>query len=145
MWNITDPRRTTMFPKTLTAGAVLTVLAGALLTAAPAHADPGAPGCTVLDATADHVHGLVVFDLTCSEPRDVVVDATAWHGSADDHERVDGQTVSKRVGAGERWSSALSFAIDTTPPTDMISAQVLSWVDQGDTQERPAILATIDG
>ncbi len=39
----------------------------------------------------------------------------------------------------------LSFATDTTPSTDMISAQVLSWVDQGDTRERPAILATVVG
>lgn len=134
-----------MFTKTLTAGAVLTVLGTALLTAAPAHADPDAPGCTVLDATADHEHGLVVFDLTCDEARDVVVDATAWHGSAEDHEPIDEQRASKHVGAGERWSSVLSFATDTTPSTDMISAQVLSWVDQGDTRERPAILATVVG
>lgn len=131
--------------KTRTVAAV-TVLAGAvLLGATPAHADPDAPGCTVTSAGADHVHGVVVFDLRCDEPRDVVVDANAWHGDADDHDLVDAQTVSKHVAAGEQWSSAIAFATDTDPSTDQITAQVLSWIDQGDTRERPAVLATLAG
>jgi hypothetical protein len=74
-----------------------------------------------------------------------VVDATAWHGDADDHEVVDTVTVTRHVEAGERWSSAIAFGTDTDPSTDQISAQVLSWIDQGDTQERPAVLATVSG
>ncbi|WP_148079028.1 hypothetical protein [Curtobacterium sp. ZW137] len=141
--------RTMMFTTTktsTTATAVALAVAGALLLgAAPAQADPDAPGCAVTSAEADHVHGVVVFDLRCDEPRDVVVDATAWHGDADDHQVVDTRTVTKHVGAGERWSSAIAFATDTDPSTDQITAQVLSWIDQGDTQERPAILATVAG
>lgn len=131
--------------KPLTVPAVLTLAGAMLFGATPAHADPDAPGCTVTSAAADHVHGVVVFDLRCDEPRDVVVDATAWHGGADDHDLVDAQTDTKHVGAGERWSSAIAFATDTNPSTDQITAQVLSWIDQGDTRERPAVLATFAG
>lgn len=121
------------------------VLGTALIAPAPAHADPGVPGCTVGDAWADHTRGLVVWEVTCTETRDVVVDASAWHGTPEDHELVRAQDVLHRVEAGTTWSSTLVFDPETTPSTDMITAQILSWVRQGDSTEPPAILRTLQG
>jgi hypothetical protein len=126
---------------TATLGLVTTMA----LTATSAVADPLRPGCTVDDLWADHTTGVVAWSVTCAEPRDVVVDVSAWSGTPDDHDLVDSRTEHRRVSAGDTWSSVVAIDPALLPHVDQVTAQALSWVDQGDTTERPAILGSVAG
>lgn len=103
---------------------------------------PGAPGCAVDKFTADHATGGVGWTITCEEDRDVVVDATAFQGTPDDHEIVEERSSQHRVRAGESWTSSVRFDTDEI---DQIRAQAVSFVDIGDVTELPAIIGGTQG
>jgi hypothetical protein len=135
--------------KTLAALSVIGLSAGSLLVGsmgaqATETEDASAPGCSVASFTANHLTGKVTWLISCGEPRIVVIDATAFHGSADDHEIVSEQTSRAYVPAGGVWSSTLTFATDTVPSTDQLSAQAISLKSE-DPTEQPAILDRVNG
>jgi hypothetical protein len=105
---------------------------------------PGAPGCVVNDFQADHITGVVWWDITCDEPRFVSVDATAFSGMSDDHVIVDEQDRYRPVDAGETWHDVMVFGTDTVPATDQISAQAVSFQTE-DPTEYPAFLGRTNG
>jgi hypothetical protein len=135
--------------KTLATLSVIGLSAGSLLvgssgaSAAEAH-DDDAPGCSVSSFTANHVTGKVSWLIACDEPRIVTIDALALHGSSDEHETVSEQLTRAFVPAGGAWSGTLTFATDTTPSTDQLSAQAISLRGE-DPTEQPVILGRVNG
>lgn len=101
-----------------------------------------APGCSVQTFTANHLSGNVSWTITCDADRDVVVDATAFRGTSDDHVIVDEQTLHGRVLSGGSWTGNASF---DTEGVDQIRAQALTFVDINDPFERPAIIGGAQG
>ncbi|KQO60312.1 hypothetical protein [Curtobacterium sp. Leaf261] len=111
--------------------------------AAPARL-PESPGCIVNDFEADHTTGVVWWDIACQDPRFVLVDATAFSGTPDDHTIVDEQQRFGRVDAGETWHGVLVFETDTVPSIDQIRAQAVSFATE-DPTESPAFLGQTNG
>ncbi|MBC9719548.1 hypothetical protein H9Y04_44360 [Streptomyces sp. TRM66268-LWL] len=107
--------------------------------------DPADPGCRATEFTANHTTGEVSWSIRCDQARDVIVDATAWHGDSSDHTWVSGQKEFRHVTAGDTWTASMTFPSDTVPSTDQISAQAVTFKDIGDPSERPAILGTVNG
>lgn len=99
--------------------------------------DPAAPGCSVTTMTADPRSGVVHWNIACAEERTVVVDATAFSGTPDDHEIVDEAQASERVPAGATWTSSLQLA---NVGVDQLRAEAVTFASLEDPWERPAII-----
>lgn len=133
---------------TLTA---LALVGGSLLGAiAPAAAAPDrapgseatVPACSIRSFVADHATGEVSWVITCSAERDVVVDATAFRGTPDDHVIVDERNVYRRVTAGATWAGSTRFTVDGI---DQIRAQAMEFVDVTDPTDVPTMIGDTQG
>lgn len=135
--------------KTLAALSVIGLSAGSLLVGsmsaqATETNDASAAGCSITRFTANHYTGKVTWLISCDEPRIVTIDATALHGSPDDHEIVSEQLSRGFVPAGGAWSGTLTFDTDTSPSTDQLSAQAVL-LQTEDPTEQPVILGRVNG
>jgi len=114
----------------------------AAASASPEPRDPAAPGCSVTTMVADHTTGSVSWTIECTEARTVVVDATAFAGTPDDHVIVDEQQVSQFVAAGEKWTDVVKLPKDGV---DQLRGQAVTFVSPSDPFERPAIIGGATG
>lgn len=123
-------------------GLSVAALPAAASASAPEPRDPSAPGCSATTMVADHTKGWVYWTIECTEDRTVVVDATAFAGTPDDHMIVDEQQVSQFVAAGEKWTDFVKLPKDGV---DQLRGQAVTWVDPSDPRERPAIIGGATG
>ncbi|GAA3340684.1 hypothetical protein GCM10017714_21480 [Curtobacterium pusillum] len=132
----------------LTLAAVGTAIFGIASGALPASAsaaeprDPQAPGCNTTTMVADHTSGTVQWEIECDAPRWVSIDATAFAGTPDDHVIVDTQQAYRFVEAGAIWTGSLRF---DTEGVDQLRAQAVTFVEEHDPTERPAIIGGATG
>ncbi|MGK9147891.1 hypothetical protein KXS11_09730 [Plantibacter flavus] len=127
---------------TIAIASLLTLASPGLAASEAAPRDPATPGCVVLLMTADHVQREVSWTVSCDEGRYVTIDATAFQGTADDHEIVEVQNAHQYLPAGSEWSGTVQFDAEAI---DMIRAQAVTFVSPGDPHERPAIIGGATG
>jgi hypothetical protein len=123
-------------------GLSVLALPAAASAAVPEPRDPSAPGCSTTTMVADHSKGWVYWTIECTEDRTVVVDATAFSGTPDDHEVVDEQQATQFVAAGEAWTDFVKFPTDGV---DQLRGQAVTFVSPSDPVERPAIIGGATG
>ncbi|MGN6407691.1 MAG: hypothetical protein ACTHMH_05040 [Curtobacterium sp.] len=123
-------------------GLSVATLPAAASAAVPEPRDPSAPGCSTTTMVADHTKGWVYWTIECTEDRTVVVDATAFSGTPDDHVIVDEQQVTHFVAAGEQWTDFVEFPTDGV---DQLRGQAVTFVSPSDPVERPAIIGGATG
>lgn len=126
---------------TMALGLSVAALPTAASASVPGPRDPSAPGCSTTTMVADRLKGWVHWTIECTEARTVVVDATAFSGTPDDHVIVDEQQSSRFVAAGETWTD---FVRLPTAGVDQFRAQAVTFVT-ADPFERPAIIGGATG